>query len=149
MRVRSRIQIGRDAHEDVTVEKDLVEKEDGFMNDNDTNNPANKRNYLRVEAEIPVRIEFENRTIKLITKNISCGGMFLKCNEKTLQKNKELTAYIGTGQHGTDEVKTLAQVRRVEKTEQGAVCGVAMEFTGLRDEEKETLEHVMRWRKTN
>lgn len=112
---------------------------------------ADKRNFLRVEAEIPVRIEFENRIIKLVTKNISCGGMFLKCHEKTLQKNKELTAYIGTGHHGEGqgELCATAQIRRIEKTEQGAVSGVAVEFTGLHEDEREHLEHVMRWRKTN
>lgn len=122
------------------------------MSENDTFK-ANKRNFLRIEAELPVRIEYENRILKLITKNISCGGMFLKCNEKTLQKNKELTAYIGLGhnqdQEGHSEMRTTAQIRRVEKTEQGAVNGVAVEFTGLRDEERDHLEHVMRWRKGN
>ena len=111
---------------------------------------ADKRNYLRIEAELPVRIEFENRIIKLVTKNISCGGMFLECNETTLQKNKELRAYIGLNKdQNVEEFSTTAQIRRVEKTEQGSVSGVAVEFTGLHDEEREHLEHMMRWRKTN
>ncbi|MBU0506711.1 MAG: PilZ domain-containing protein [bacterium] len=111
-----------------------------------------KRNYQRLELELPVRLELDGKEIETSTENISCGGMFLPMNSKKslteLRETKELTAFI-TIPDECRSIKLTGNVNRVQRNTERTPIGVAIEFCGLFDENHLEISRYLKTKLTN
>lgn len=87
-----------------------------------------KRIFRRLNAEIPVDVEMEHKTIHTTTSNICCGGMFLKVDPTQIAgKRRSFELVVHLPNHKSP-VRLIAEVQRKEK---GIRHGVAVKFEGL------------------
>src|SRR3989339_1318078 len=98
---------------------------------------SEKRNFQRMDLELPVRIEVEGKQIETNTQNISCGGMFLPIgNPEAAEKLKEeggLLAYI-TIPEQYKTVQLAGRIKRIQRNSDRDPVGVAIQFSGLFDD---------------
>jgi hypothetical protein len=111
-----------------------------------------KRNYKRLELELPVKLEVDGHEIETSTENISCGGMFLPVKKKKgltgLKEYDELTAFI-TIPDECRSIKLTACVNRVQRNTERTPIGVAIEFCGLFDENHLEISRYLKTKLTN
>ncbi len=120
------------------------------MKDNLPKRPE-KRNYQRLDLELPVRLEVDGQEIVSNTQNISCGGMFLPTDEsetKLFNEEKELTAFI-TIPDECKVVKLSGRIRRVQRKSDFDPAGIAIQFSGLYDENFLEIDRYLKWKLLN
>ena len=105
-----------------------------------------KRHYQRVDMELPVRLEFDGRTIESTTENISCGGMFLPANTATTLKEHDLlTAFIKLPEN-KKEIRMTGKICRIQRNPDNT-DGLAIQFSGLYDDNHLEIDRLIKWRK--
>lgn len=104
-----------------------------------------KRNYQRLDLELPVQIEIDGRRMDTTTENISCGGMFLPSLPEDLKQNADITAEI-TIPEMQKSIKMSGTVLRVQKNPAHRGSGAAVQFTGLYDDNHLTIDRYIKWK---
>ncbi|MBF0106677.1 MAG: PilZ domain-containing protein [Deltaproteobacteria bacterium] len=107
-----------------------------------------KRKYTRLDVELPVRLEHNGKEIESTTENISCGGMFLPIFNEAVRADENLTAFISMPE-GSRVVKLAAKICRVNTNLQGNVSGVAVQFSGLYDDNHLEIDRYIKWKLLN
>jgi uncharacterized protein (TIGR02266 family) len=104
-----------------------------------------KRYYQRLDLEVPVKLECDGQSIDGTTENISCGGMFLPNLNTPELTGKPLTVFLQLPEH-TQMVKLSGRVARVENQADGQAKGVAIEFSGLYDDNRLEIDSFIKKR---
>ncbi len=86
-----------------------------------------KRIFRRVEAELPVDLQFGDRTVNAVSSNISCGGMFLMVDPMQLQDLNNLDLVI----HLPNRNKPVKLTGEILRSETAGRAGIAVQFQGL------------------
>lgn len=114
------------------------------MSENFSKKPE-KRSYQRLDLELPVQIEIDGKRMDTTTENISCGGMFLPSLPEDLKQNADITAEI-TIPEMQKSIKMSGTVLRVQKNPAHRGSGVAVQFTGLYDDNHLTIDRYIKWK---
>ena len=96
-----------------------------------------KRIFKRLSTEVSVDLELGGKTLKTRTRNISCGGMFLRMDPKKVANGQELNIAIHLPNR-KNPVKLVGQIRRSE------TGGVALEFQGLYNDNILAIERFVK-----
>jgi PilZ domain-containing protein len=96
-----------------------------------------KRIFRRLKTEVKVDLAFANKTVKAATRNISCGGMFLRIDPKKINGQNEVHLAIHLPNRD-QPVQLLGAVRRSESD------GVAVEFEGLYNDNILAIERFVK-----
>jgi len=107
-----------------------------------------KRHYKRIEMELPVRLEMNGKKIEATTENVSCGGMFLPMKPCDLKVDEHLTAFVSLPERAAP-VKLSGRVCRIVENPGAENTGVAVEFSGLYDENQMAIDHLVKWKLLN
>lgn len=94
-----------------------------------------RRNYQRIDADLPVNLMVNGQPVTGTTSNVSCGGIFLPMKKNNLSEKGEVEVIL----HLPDSekpVKVIGEITRVqsEKLDQEQGAGVAVRFKGLFDD---------------
>lgn len=109
---------------------------------------AEQRHYKRIDSELPVKLETGGQSIESTTENISCGGMFLPNIQTDLKEDDTLTAFI-TLPEDCKVVKMSGRVCRVRNNTDSQDSGVAIQFSGLYDENHLEIDRYVKWKLLN
>jgi hypothetical protein len=96
-----------------------------------------KRIFRRLKTEVKVDMEFPGKTVKAATRNISCGGMFLRVDPKKINGCDEVQLAI----HLPNRDKPIQLVGAVRRSE---IDGVAVEFQGLYNDNILAIERFVK-----
>lgn len=96
-----------------------------------------KRIFRRLKTEVKVDLELPNKTVKGATRNISCGGMFLRIDPKKISGQDEVHLAI----HLPNRDKPVQLVGAVKRSE---TDGVAVEFQGLYNDNILAIERFVK-----
>ena len=96
-----------------------------------------KRIFRRLDAEVPVDLEISGKTLKVRTRNISCGGMFLNLDPEKLNPDGDLNVVIHLPNR-KNPVKLAGEIRRRGND------GVAVEFQGLYNDNILAIERFVK-----
>jgi len=110
-----------------------------------------KRNYQRVELELPVRLEVAGQEIQTTTENISCGGMFLPTPiqaEDSFVEDQVITAFISIPDQNK-VIKMAGSITRVHKKYNADTVGLAIQFSGLYDDNRLEIDRFLKWKMLN
>ncbi len=94
-----------------------------------------RRNYQRIDADLPVNLMIDGQPIDATTSNVSCGGIFLPIKKNNFSEKSEVEVILHLPD--TDKpVKVIGEVSRVEREggNQESGGGVAVKFKGLFDD---------------
>ncbi len=94
-----------------------------------------KRNYQRLDCNVPVDLNIEGNTIKANASNISCGGMFLPIDQSLVKERADIEIHLNL----PDTKKTIRVLGEVARCQESNLLsrksvGVAIRFTGLYDD---------------
>ena len=94
-----------------------------------------KRNYRRMDCDLPVGLTIEGKKLDVNASNISCGGLFLPIGQETLRERSDIEVIINLPDH-QKPVKIVGEVARYQD---GSFLGkrpegVAIRFSGLYDD---------------
>ena len=103
----------------------------------DVLNFIEKRIFKRLPTEVPVELEVGGKKLNGQTRNISCGGMFLRIDPKHLKNGGELNVVIHLPNQ-KNPVKVVGEVLRHESD------GVAVEFQGLYNDNILAIERFVK-----
>ena len=103
-------------------------------------NYIEKRIFRRVDAELPVDLEFGSETVQTTSSNISCGGMFLLIDPDKLNDMHKLDVVIHLPNR-KNPVKMSAEILRSESSERR---GVAVQFQGLYNDNMIEIEKFVK-----
>jgi len=109
---------------------------------------AEKRNYKRIDAELPVQLELNGKKIETTTENISCGGMFIPQVGQKLLEDEAITAVITLPQD-SKIIKMPGRVCRVLTDPNSKAYGVAIQFSGLYDDNSLEIDRYVKWKLLN
>lgn len=96
-----------------------------------------KRIFRRLKTEVKVDLEFPGKTVKAATRNISCGGMFLRVDPKKMNGQNEVHLAI----HLPNREKPVQLIGAVRRSE---TDGVAVEFQGLYNDNILAIERFVK-----
>jgi len=98
-------------------------------------NKPEKRNYRRIDCELPVGLSIEGTKIDVTATNISCGGLFLPIKKDTIRERTDVEVVISLPD-SQKQVKVVGEVTRYQDSSflQQRPEGVALRFNGLYDD---------------
>lgn len=96
-----------------------------------------KRIFRRLKTKVKVDLEFPDKTVAASTRNISCGGMFLRIDPKKIAGQNEVHLVI----HLPNRDKPVQLVGAVRRSETN---GVAVEFQGLYNDNILAIERFVK-----
>lgn len=123
----------------------MSKHDDGFPK-----NPE-KRHYQRIDMELPVEIEHDGRRVNATTENVSCGGMFLPNIDEDagFSESQNIVAFINLPDR-SETIRLTGTVRRVEVSKPASKGhGVAVEFSGLYDDNRLEMDRYIKWKLLN
>lgn len=121
------------------------------MSDQDNQFPKTpeKRHYQRIDMELPVEIEHGGKRVSATTENVSCGGMFLPNMDADFTELQDVVTFINLPERA-EAIRLTAQVRRVENSPaDGGRPGIAVEFSGLYDDNRLEIDRYIKWKLLN
>lgn len=94
-----------------------------------------KRNYERVDVELPVELVVEGKKISATATNVSCGGLFLPIKTNLVEERTDIEMMLNLPE-ATRPVRVVGEVARYQE---GSFIkkrpeGVAIRFQGLYDD---------------
>lgn len=116
---------------------------------NDFPKTPEQRHYKRVDLQLPVKIEIDGVVLESTTENVSCGGMFMPVSQKQFELQDTLVATLSLPEGHKKEVKLKGEVCRVSKNTDNSVGGIAVQFSGLYDENHLELDRLIKWNLLN
>ncbi len=101
-----------------------------------------KRIFRRINADVKVDLQIENRTLNTTASNISCGGMFLLVDPKQVDPQQALHLAI----HLPNRQKPVKLTGEVLRRETDSRQGIAVQFQGLYNDNILEIEKFVKGR---
>ncbi len=94
-----------------------------------------KRNYRRIDCDLPVDLTIEGKKINVNASNISCGGLFVSLKQEIVKERADIEIIVSLPNENKP-VKVVGEVARYQSPSflNQSAEGVAIRFRGLYDD---------------
>ncbi len=102
-----------------------------------------RRRHQRAEVTFPVLLRHAGRIIPATALNISCGGMFIKADQRDIVADKPVEVIFDLSQDERD-VSMRGKITRLEEADDKT--GLGMQFTNLFSLSHKAIERFLKGR---
>lgn len=87
-----------------------------------------KRRHQRLSVDLPVTLRYKGRLLPATALNISCGGMFIRAEDRTILNNEQVEIIFDLGEKQKD-ISMRGKITRVDPSDDSSDVGV--QFTNV------------------